>query len=217
MELGPIVDINGDCILHMLHWLRIEDVISFGATNKRFHQLVTEHYAQMIGVTTIKLVFNSKSTPTVLRLFGQLIRDLEMHFDGIPVPNDLFVVPVIMEQVRFCVVVKPINTGIPFVIEEIEVLHWLEIYEQSAINVLNLANVNNLTNLSILRFKLSINLDEFFLSFYNDNYGSFANAVHWFNLKLFTNLRRGKLEEDWNCIFDANRIKFNLDFFLRRI
>lgn len=219
MVEGPINNSNDDCILHMLNLLKLEDVLSFGATNKRFCMLVLNHFANSMRGTTIKLIYNPQST-SIIRLFGHLFRFLEVRFHQIAVPADLFMdeercfIQSII-NLRLCVAVRPNEAHIRFenVVDEIQTLDWLRIYERSSRNIVNFLNRNILTGLTGLQFKLSINLDEFtFRDFSNEHAWSFRGAIHWTNISLFTELRRGSLHSDWGVVIDACRLKFKLTF-----
>lgn len=219
MVEGPINNTNDDCMLHMLNLLKLEDVLSFGATNKRFCELVANHFANSIRGTTIKLIYNQQST-SIIRLFGHLFRFLEVRFHQTAVPADLFMneercfIQSII-NLRLCVAVQPNENHFPFenVVDEIEVLNWLRIYERSSANITNLLNQNNLLNMIGLQFKLSINLDEFtYPDFLNGHARFFAGAIHWKNISIFTELRRGNMHSDWGHIDDAYRFKFKLTF-----
>lgn len=219
-ECSPIMNVNDDCALHMLSLLSLENVLSFGATNRRFRHLVSNNFASSIQATIIKLTYNPRSTPTIIRLFGNLIRFLEVHFYQNAVPEDLFMnqercfIESIM-NLRLCVAVQQNETYFPFenVVDEIQALDWLRIYERSSGNITNLLNRNNLLNLTGLQFKLSINLDEVtYVDFLDEHARFFAGAIYWTNVRLFTELRRGNMQSDSGHINDAHRYKFNLTF-----
>lgn len=122
-----------------------------------------------------------------------------MRFNQIAVPADLFAneersfIESIIE-LQLCVAVRPDENGV----DDIQALDWLRIYERSVSNIVNLLNRNNLLNLTALSLKLSIHLDDF----NHDEfvYGiarTFEGAIYWTNVRLFTQLRRGRMSSNW--------------------
>lgn len=209
----PIDDVNDDCILHVLKFLSIEDALSFGCTNSRFKRITLDRFGQLIGVITIKLNFSEGSTREIIRIFGQQMQSLEIYFQELAVPADLFAIPSAIVDLRLCVVLRPIETGFPNEpIDDINVLDWVNIYQQSTVNILSLVNSSNGMNMGSLRFEVSINFDEHSYHQFFDYFRQFEGAVHWANVNLFKELRRGNIESCWHHIPDAYRFKFKLNF-----
>lgn len=214
-EEGPIIQVNNDCVLNILNLLPLQDVMSFGATNKRFRDLIIDNYTQLIGQSTIQLIYIRQSTRRILRLFGRLFLNLEIRFNQTEIPAELFA-----DEGR-CFIESIVNLRLYICIEgdeigqvpdEIQVLDYLGIYERSVTNILNFVNVNELTNMASLLIEFSLNFQHNayydFLALYLYDVIGF---IRWVNVGVFRDLRRGNLNSNHYLNDYAHRYVFELN------
>lgn len=179
------MDINDDCIFHLLNFLNWTNMLSFGATNTRYRNIIAPY---ILRRNQIQIIYESRCFNEIFAVFGSYFTNIQVVFEEFFAPDPYY------------------NS---FVLSLNNIDELLQTYAISAANIIGSINDNANVRLQSLEYIYSMRFiftDYLYLQRLNVFYDTISDINH----DLFLNLRRGNMISNLLFVTQDNTVQLIL-------